>query len=560
VTAPDGAQLVIPPGALGADTDISISVLTGQAPTAQGTLEWEFKPDGLVFKKPATFTFSYLPLAPNGPSTISVLQASTLTPMVDVGGEESNFTSPTVLANDEQANTVSVEMEHFTFLFAAIAVFDEAMLIVDVPPQFLKPADMVFTLTDGVPTFGGLRDATWRPGHVGLFAYQNSRDSCAGPSVGDRVYESTPPNVQASTLYDDGTGKGFKIDPGHLYLGARRTTGAHALSDAQRASVVSFAFDQIGKPYFPIGAGYVADGSFSCVGLVEAAYDAVGSEANPVPRLLIPVPWEDYIRSSPVEDVEMTVGETLDITVSAAIVEPSSPYLGLTLLGSYTDVTPSCSGSICSTYAITANTEPASATFTAGKGGHFKFHFQATDADAGNTYSEHFTMNADPHATGPLGGDHSLGSKLRGLVLNVHVLPACMDAGAPDAGTDAEAGASCSPPQGACMGDSDCCPQAPPPGTLGTWGLSCTNGTCCEPHNTYCLSDSQCCAGPCWIPPGNNQGRCVVGYQGACPMGNECYDNICTMGLCCHPNGESCFGGQIQCCAGTTCIAGYCAQ
>ena len=59
IASPDSVmELVIPAGALPANTDITIQPVTNEAPGGIG-LAYDLLPDGTTFSKPATLTFHY---------------------------------------------------------------------------------------------------------------------------------------------------------------------------------------------------------------------------------------------------------------------------------------------------------------------------------------------------------------------------------------------------------------------------------------------------------------------------------------------------------------------
>jgi hypothetical protein len=104
-----GTQVDIPPGALSAPTDITISRVVSGGPYPADVLDFEFGPSGTVFTVPVTVTIKYLEqyLTDNGLADPTLLRVVDRTPGA----------APDALATESQdtvAHTISVKTTHFT--------------------------------------------------------------------------------------------------------------------------------------------------------------------------------------------------------------------------------------------------------------------------------------------------------------------------------------------------------------------------------------------------------------------------------------------------------------
>src|SRR5690606_339001 len=107
-------------------------------------------------------------------------------------------------------------------VFAGFNVNEGAYLVMDIPAQKLLPGDVLFALTKIDPTQG----PNWGPGHVGILR------RLANPSANvqfDGIVESTPDFVR-SGRFDE-----FKVEYGHLYMGARRPRSQLTVAERKRA-------------------------------------------------------------------------------------------------------------------------------------------------------------------------------------------------------------------------------------------------------------------------------------------------------------------------------------
>ncbi len=107
ISSPDGIiELVIPAGALPANTDITVQPVTNEAPGGIG-LAYDLLPDGTTFSKPATLTFHYTDEDINGSSPFFIYIA-----YQDEAGAWVSDLKNQVL--DTLAKTARLDISHFT--------------------------------------------------------------------------------------------------------------------------------------------------------------------------------------------------------------------------------------------------------------------------------------------------------------------------------------------------------------------------------------------------------------------------------------------------------------
>ncbi len=386
---PDGAELVIPPGALSADTTIVVRVPSSPSPVNR---VYVLEPEGTKFSKPAILHIPYPDNAQGKDPMAIVHAASDLHPELNAGSELTHWAPLDVVGRDEDANLLSVELDHFTFVYATFAVDEGAYLVVDYPWEFLRPADVLVTLTK----VSGAKGPNWQPGHVGMI-----RRTPGGPNMwpAGTIVESTPPKVTGSNA------TGFKTDPTHLYLGARRPKGTE-LTDPRRKKVVDWAVSKIGSDYSLTGQGNHGalqypgtTDTYSCVGLVEAAYDRVNrGMLNLFREVSLSTPIEMFLNTEPVTEIEVDVGQTLKLPIYGVVVDTGSPYVFNTFRGWYQRDT---------RYSISAGNLPEGAKFTGSATAGYVLEFTPTVEHAcnndtcpapGKPYDITIVMDANPKA------------------------------------------------------------------------------------------------------------------------------------------------------------------
>src|SRR5690606_36177505 len=308
IDIPNGATLTIPPGALDVDTTIKITV--PKDPSKQYLSDvYVLEPNGLVFNVPATLTIPVPAgtsdtIANAGDPLLTAFLVSDLHTPFDAGSELSLYQKANVVARDDDAGTLSIELDHFTFVYAYKQVDELAYLVTDIPPQYLEPADLFFTLTK-IGFFGSFEQdgPNWSPGHVGLFA---PRSNSTGDKKTGKLIESIPDQVRDSDLTT------FKQEADHLYLGSRRVAGG--LSPQEQQAAVDFVLDQREAKYAAVlGQGNLTSGAYSCVGLAEATLDSVDRGVlNIAQEATVSTPLELFRNTVPVRELTLYVGEHVD--------------------------------------------------------------------------------------------------------------------------------------------------------------------------------------------------------------------------------------------------------
>lgn len=379
VESPDGAWLEVPPGALSQDTLITVKI---RNPPAQYERVYHLEPSGLTFSKPVRLHAPYPDLPSGREPNIRVFQSSGLHPPVNVGSEISNWQHATVVARDEAANILTVELQHFTFIYYFVQVDEDAYLVVDLPGRYLQAGDIVATLTFRDPTEG----PNWDPGHVGMI------DEIVKDSDTALVIESSPPEgVQKNGL------DAFKTDYGHLYLGARRP-GGEPLSTAERLTVLTYASAQFGKGYNVIGEGNFNADTFNCVGLVEASYDAAGRGMLPWRAEATAItPLEMFRASRPIDTIAARAGTQVRIPVYGVTLDSRTPSFLKTLRGFYQRG---------ANYTIDATSKPAESTFAGSPYSGYTFEWKPTLDDG-------CVLRSDTDQCPPSGEPHLLTLRMR---------------------------------------------------------------------------------------------------------------------------------------------------
>lgn len=351
VQSPDGAWLEVPPGALASDTLITISV---PSPLPANAGSHRLEPAGLELSVPAILHVPYPDLPDGSEPLIKAYVSSTLQPETSAGSEVSNWQFAQAVARDEQANVLSFSVPHFTFYKYFVQVDELAYLVMDLPLRYLSAGDIVATLTNRDKTEG----PDWNPGHVGML-YEIAPSGSVGV-----VMESSPPEgVQKNDA------QAFKVDYGHLYLGARRPI-ENPLSDQERKDLLKFLTPQFGKPYQLIGEGNLTEGAFSCVGLVEAAFDSIGRGMVPwYTEATAITPVEQFRETAPVDEIFVRVDQPIQIPVYGVTVDSRSPYLGTTLEGFYQRD---------ANYTLIASGKPEQADFSGTLGSGYQFSWTPT--------------------------------------------------------------------------------------------------------------------------------------------------------------------------------------
>ena len=356
--------LTVPPGALPQDTVITVARPEGLTLGADGIEYVTLEPSGLTFDQPVTLTLTY-------------------TDSPDVDEEFINFAlySETtgeweilpVLARDAAGSQVTVQVSHFSY--GAFYTDEPLYLVMELPGQYLRPGDILYRMDPEC----GQDKADWFPGHTGIYS-----ETVGSAPYDQPIIESNRFDEQRGACDSGGvrpyTMSQFIAESCDFYLGARRPAGVTAAAQVQARD---FAARQMDKGYLAIGQGdWLSNGAcYSCVGLVEDAYEKAGRDI--VPWSLGPgiTPLDQYKHTVPVTAITAQVGEQIRIPVYAILKVAASSAPDYYVRGG----------------AVTATGLPPGGTFDDGV-----FTWTPTVADGGEDFPANF------QATGRVGStDHT---------------------------------------------------------------------------------------------------------------------------------------------------------
>ena len=293
-----GSRLEIPPGALAQDTTVVVSEpISGMSMAVDGMKATSLEPSGLQFSQPAMLTISYGDTGSYDEELLEVVAFNEVT---------NEWERQKIVAQDTGANTVVVQVEHFSNRFSLID--DPLYVVMQIPGKFLKSGSVLMRMNGGHPNCNG--QAIWLPGHTGMFGYavgsetriveaNSGAEFIGGCKLGGDVHVRT---------LDE-----FITESCGFYMGAMYKEGA---SSEQMRNALTVAQNQLGKGYFPVGQGNSDADCFSCVGLVEYAYDESGASIIPdgEERPAI-TPLQQYRKLRPVNEITLRVGEKVTIPV-----------------------------------------------------------------------------------------------------------------------------------------------------------------------------------------------------------------------------------------------------
>ncbi|GAB3326541.1 hypothetical protein GCM10027299_25680 [Larkinella ripae] len=168
IASADGkVQLVIPAGAVGEATNITIQPITNHAPNGIGRA-YRFSPDGLQFKKPATLTFTYTD------ELVSANDADVL--KVAYQGTDKIWHNVLGVQVHTQTKQISVPMPHFSDWSAYEIAYLESFFFVSggrTQTEFVQYGETMslqiwedFLVDDAIQKvaddkFGGLKEVKW---------------------------------------------------------------------------------------------------------------------------------------------------------------------------------------------------------------------------------------------------------------------------------------------------------------------------------------------------------------------------------------------------------------
>jgi len=263
----NGLKLTIPSGALPTNTTVTIGQVNNPPELPSGLnyigAPIDLEPD-ILFNSPLTIEIPYHDehLSDAGISDDTALE------LYYYDESTGEWEEVTIISIDTANNKIIAQITHFSYY--AVTGLNGT------PPEDLgtpQPGDLLYKTGSVI---GETQATGWRPGHVGIY-------------VGEKVYNGTPYNVIEALR--NGVTRSYynpitEFGQGDVYMGAREPANV-TLTTQQRTDIVAYAEDQVGKPYawaqtagvlFGMLAGSLVKGpnSFNCVGLAEAAYEAVG--------------------------------------------------------------------------------------------------------------------------------------------------------------------------------------------------------------------------------------------------------------------------------------------
>ena len=329
--AAGASTLEIPPGALAQDTAITVAEpISGTTMQADGMMMVGLEPSGLTFSRPATLTLSY---GDTGTYDEEFLQ------VVAFNEQTGKWEPQEILAQDRQENTVTVKTEHFSWRLAWIA--DPLYVVMELPAKFLKPGHVLVRM-DGhydvsKPNNGCDGTAVWFPGHTGIFS--ETLGSSIGADAPASVIESNrfvdgpdPAGVINCTKSNDSgvrelSYSNFLMSSCGFYMGAMRNPNA---TDQQAVTARNSAAGKLDSGYLVVGQGnwlsnILGYECYSCVGLVEKAYDEAGADIiSTWDEGAFITPLQQYRKLRPVDEITVHVGEQVRVPVKTIhkVVEP----------------------------------------------------------------------------------------------------------------------------------------------------------------------------------------------------------------------------------------------
>lgn len=305
ITLDDGTSLVVPPGALAEDTEITVTSAGADALTPEGMLAGVIlQPDGLEFSAPATLTIPWAGVVDVG--DVAVVMASSLNEQRDVPGQRDAYA---LVEADVDETRAVVDVEHFSVF--AMLYFPQMYVAPILPGKYLRSGDILYTLTGAVD----YKEGSNLPIHVGMYVDDETHD---------RVIESTLPDEQCTPTHFSGVEEHayggaaglLHLCGSHVFLGARRPTRSATIEEGVAA--VRAARALAGTAYGVLGFDTRATG-MTCVQLVEDAWEAAGVNISLTPDTLL-TPANQMGNTTPVKDITIDVADApVRIPIVAAV-------------------------------------------------------------------------------------------------------------------------------------------------------------------------------------------------------------------------------------------------
>ena len=316
IELPDGASVELPAGALDRDTEITLSIYQDPA-YPESSRYIRLAPENLALKRPAKVT---LPIAEDKDEPFYTV--------ADLSQEPPSKQGEFLTAAVEGTAGLGVIVFFTTFFRLFAMVHAEPIYIVPyLPGKYLEPADMIFSLAQ--KTDNGVRELSWIPGHSALYlgSREEKFDIEGGGYVnnGYTIIESVPSGIYIRDWFDMWKPTGFAMISYHLYMGARRYDGEITGSDRQ--IVCEYAVAHKDALWGYVEQGNFTEDRFSCVGLLEASYDAAGKSNIPWwYELPLIMPKDMYDRTVAIDEVTSPLGEEVAFPVYGTLMDRQSLF------------------------------------------------------------------------------------------------------------------------------------------------------------------------------------------------------------------------------------------
>lgn len=272
----DGTRLSILPSGISTDRTISIKKIGSDFGVNNGTII--FNPSGLGFNIPANLFFPRNFFSSGLRSDFPIYSSNaedilTGNELAKIDFPESNFVG----------EELKLQIEHFSILDYSVPKM--IYLIFGLPRKYLKMGDIQYHLSSYKDKVG------WLPGHAGIYvgtenpesAEENNPDDFASRTFVQSLYS---PEDDIDSVIIENAHDFSEKEPPLIYMGAKRRKN---ITWNELQKVARFALDQEGAPYTWVGNS--SEDGYSCVGLIEAAYEHVDKNivANvPVVNAVIP--------------------------------------------------------------------------------------------------------------------------------------------------------------------------------------------------------------------------------------------------------------------------------
>ncbi len=348
----DNVTLTVPPGALAQDTVITLARPAAFTVGADGLEYVRLEPSGLTFGKPVTLTLAYTDSAELDEDFLNVAVLDELTGI---------WTYEPIIAQDQEANAFSVQVDHFSWRLAWV---DEPVyLALEIPGMFLRPGDILVRMNGGDPC---TETAVWLPGHTGIYSETVGSELAQNWIIESNSFD----NAWRWTCTWSGGVRAYPMDlflrdTCDFYLGARRNPNA-GLEDQEEAR--NHAVAQIEDGYVVVGQGNVLDFCYSCVGLVEDAYDTAGASIIPAwQEAPFITPLQQFKNTVPVDTIVAQPNQLIRIPVRGIVKQQAAGHTDFYRIGD--------------TDAVTVTGLPPGSAFADGI-----FSWTPTAADGGKDY------------------------------------------------------------------------------------------------------------------------------------------------------------------------------